>query len=92
VALGRAFYGESMFSRADDGSKIALHYLCRQLAAWKFELMDCQISSPHLTTLGAVELPREAFLARLRHALALPGRPGRWRFDLDVPAAGEHLP
>jgi leucyl/phenylalanyl-tRNA--protein transferase len=52
--------------------------------------MDCQISSPHLATLGAVELPREEFLARLRGAVAQPGPTGRWRFDIDVPAPGEH--
>lgn len=92
VSLGRAFYGESMFSRIDDGSKIALHYLCRQLRAWDFELMDCQISSPHLATLGAVEIPREQFLGRLRAAVAQPAPTGRWRFDIEVPAPQEHLP
>jgi len=91
VRLGRAFFGESMFSRIDDGSKIALHWLCRQLREWDFELMDCQISSPHLATLGAIELPREEFLERLRGAVAQPGPTGRWRFDLDVPARAEHL-
>ena len=91
VALGRAFYGESMFSAIDDGSKIALHYLCRQLAAWEFPLLDCQIASPHLATLGAVELPREQFLAVLREAVAQPG-PAQWRFDIDAPAAPAHLP
>jgi len=91
VALGRAFYGESMFSAADDGSKLAMHYLCRQLAAWDFALMDCQIASPHLATLGAVELPRERFLAVLREAVARNG-PARWQFDLEVPAAPAHLP
>jgi len=92
VSLGRAFYGESMFSRIDDGSKIALHYLCRQLRAWDFELMDCQISSPHLATLGAVEIPREQFLGRLRAAVAQPAPTGRWRFDVEVPEPKEHLP
>jgi leucyl/phenylalanyl-tRNA---protein transferase len=91
VSLGRAFYGESMFSRIDDGSKIALYYLCRQLRDWDFELMDCQISSPHLATLGAIELSREEFLTRLRGAVAQPGPTGRWRFDLEVPAAAAHL-
>jgi len=90
VSLGRMFYGESMFSRADDGSKIALHYLCRQLAHWRFELLDCQIASPHLATLGAVEVPRERFLARLRDCAVAPGRTGRWRFDIEVPSAREH--
>ena len=91
VSLGRAFYGESMFSRADDGSKIAMYWLCRQLREWDFELMDCQISSPHLATLGAVELPREEFLGRLRGAVAQPGPTGRWRFDIDVPMSAAHL-
>jgi leucyl/phenylalanyl-tRNA--protein transferase len=50
------------------------------------------MSSPHLTSLGAIEVPREDFLERLRDAVALPGRPGRWRFDLDVPQAAAHLP
>jgi leucyl/phenylalanyl-tRNA--protein transferase len=92
VALGQVFYGESMFSRIDDGSKIALHYLCRQLHAWNFALMDCQIASPHLTSLGAVELPRERFLTLLRDAVTQPGRPGRWRFDLAVPTDAAHMP
>jgi leucyl/phenylalanyl-tRNA---protein transferase len=92
VSIGRAFYGESMFSRIDDGSKIALHYLCGQLRRWEFELMDCQISSPHLVTLGATELPRERFLALLRAAVAQPGPTGRWRFDIDVPPPGDHAP
>lgn len=91
VALGRAFYGESMFSAMDDGSKIALHYLCRQLAAWQFALLDCQIASPHLATLGAVEMPRERFLAVLQEAVAEDG-PARWCFDIEVPSSAEHLP
>jgi leucyl/phenylalanyl-tRNA---protein transferase len=92
VSLGRVFYGESMFSRADDASKIALCYLCRQLRAWAYELLDCQIASAHLATLGAVEVPRERFLALVRNAVAQPGQGGRWRFDLPVPSAPEHLP
>jgi leucyl/phenylalanyl-tRNA--protein transferase len=91
VSLGRAFYGESMFSRMDDGSKVALHWLCRQLREWDFELMDCQIASPHLATLGAVELSRHEFLARLRGAVAQPAPTGRWRFDIDVPAPAGHV-
>ena len=91
VALGRAFYGESMFSGVDDGSKIAMHYLCRQLAAWDFPLMDCQVASPHLATLGATDWPRERFLAVLREAVAQNGPP-RWQFEIDVPASPEHLP
>jgi leucyl/phenylalanyl-tRNA--protein transferase len=91
VGLGRAFFGESMFSAMDDGSKIALYYLCRQLAAWEFPLMDCQIASPHLATLGATELPRDDFLTRVREAVAQNGPP-RWQFEIDVPADRGHLP
>lgn len=91
VALGRVFYGESMFSSVDDGSKIALYYLCRQLTAWDFALLDCQIASQHLATLGATDIPRERFLALLHEAVGHKG-PARWQFDIDVPAAAEHLP
>jgi leucyl/phenylalanyl-tRNA---protein transferase len=91
VSLGRVFYGESMFSQATDGSKIAMHHLCRQLAAWDFALMDCQISSAHLATLGASEVPRERFLAILREAVAGAG-PAQWAFDGTVPSSPEHLP
>lgn len=92
VSLGRMFYGESMFSRIPDGSKLALYWLCRQLAAWDFELLDCQVASQHLATLGAREMPRSEFLARVRPAVAQPGRAGRWSFSLDVPHAAGALP
>lgn len=92
VALGRAFFGESMFSRIEDGSKIALHYLCKQIAAWGYELLDCQVCSPHLVTLGAIELPREEFLVQLRRAVTTDGNPGRWDFGIEVPSDAMHLP
>jgi leucyl/phenylalanyl-tRNA--protein transferase len=92
VALGSVFFGESMFSHADDGSKIALWWLCQQLQSWDFKLIDCQISSPHLLSLGAVELPREQFLRLQRPAANEPGRRGHWHFELEVPAAPAHLP
>ena len=87
VAIGGAFFGESMFSRETDCSKLALYWLCRQLHAWGFELVDCQIASSHLKTLGATEIPRERFLTRLRSAAQLAGRAGRWRYEIDVPTA-----
>ena len=92
VALGRIFFGESMFSRADDGSKIGFHFLCRQLQEWRFELIDCQISSAHLATLGAREIRRSEFLERMRKGVTLPGNPGTWRFDIAVPDLPRHLP
>ena len=52
VSIGRAFFGESMFSAETDGSKIALHWLCRQLVAWNFALIDCQVTTAHLPLNG----------------------------------------
>ena len=92
VTLGRAFFGESMFSRVDDASKIILHFLCRQLMAWDYELLDCQVSSPHLLRLGACELSRDTFLQTLRRATTANGVAGRWTFDIPVPHAAEHMP
>ncbi|MBK5281506.1 MAG: leucyl/phenylalanyl-tRNA--protein transferase [Nitrospiraceae bacterium] len=83
VALGGAFFAESMFSRVTDASKVALVSLVRQFQAWGFRLMDCQQSSPHITALGAQSIPRRDFLDHLAAALELPNRLGRWRFDCD---------
>jgi leucyl/phenylalanyl-tRNA--protein transferase len=92
VSLGQAYFGESMFSRIPDASKIGLYHLCRQLAAWRFALIDCQIASSHLQRLGAKEISRERFLGELRRAVAAPGRIGTWRFENEVPSSREHLP
>lgn len=91
VALGRVFFGESMFSHADNGSKIALVWLSRQLAAWGFDMIDCQVGSSHLRSMGAVEIPRETFIQRLNRATH--GRaPQRWRPTLDLPCSAAHMP
>lgn len=81
VSIGTVFCGESMFSAAPDASKVAFHALQRQLAAWQFNLIDCQIINPHLASLAVTEIPREAFLQELDHAVQQPTRRGRWRFD-----------
>ncbi len=78
IAIGRAFFGESMFSRVTDASKIALAHLCRQLADWDFGLIDCQMRTDHLLRMGAVELPRADFLQLLDRFCPLPGRQCRW--------------
>jgi leucyl/phenylalanyl-tRNA--protein transferase len=93
VALGSAFFGESMFSSATDASKVALVQLVRQLALWGFDFVDCQLPSTHLSSLGAEEIRRGEFLERLERALARPGRAGHWRFEAD-PAilTGSHPP
>ena len=69
VAIGRVFFGESMFSRAADASKVALAHLC----TLGFELIDCQIPNPHLARLGAVEMDRRRFLALLDELCEAPG-------------------
>jgi leucyl/phenylalanyl-tRNA---protein transferase len=68
VSLGRAFFGESMFSRATDASKIALAALVAQMRLKGFTLLDCQFLTPHLATMGAVEISRKAYLNLLSAA------------------------
>jgi len=79
VALGGAFFGESMFHRERDASKVALVALVRRLAAHGFAFLDCQVETAHLLRMGAGSVPRERFLAELARALERPGRPGSWR-------------
>lgn len=81
VAIGRMFYGESMFSRMADASKVALVRLARQLQRWEFGLIDCQMETAHLASLGAHTLPRAAFTTRLAELVNLPHHPGPWHFD-----------
>ena len=78
VAVGRMFYGESMFSRATDASKVALHGLVRNLIALRFPMIDCQMRTPLLASLGAREIPRRAFLRRLEALVNYPASPGHW--------------
>lgn len=85
VALGRMFFGESMFSRRPDASKVALVTLARQLDRWGFELVDCQMSTPHLASLGARETPRAEFLRHVGRLVRLPAVPAPWVLDRDLP-------
>jgi leucyl/phenylalanyl-tRNA--protein transferase len=78
LAVGTAFFGESMFSRKVDASKIALLALCRQLEDWSYGLLDCQVSNPHLLRMGAIEIPRQSFIEQLRELIVNPGPPGLW--------------
>jgi leucyl/phenylalanyl-tRNA--protein transferase len=84
VALGTLFFGESMFARATDASKVALVELVHQLKRWGFTLIDCQVSTAHLARLGAEEIRRHEFLRHLDAALAATDRRGTWRFDSDL--------
>jgi leucyl/phenylalanyl-tRNA--protein transferase len=84
VALGRMFYGESMFTRAADASKIALVHLARQLERWGFGLIDCQVHTPHLARMGGREMPRDAFMRKLRELVNYPQITGAWVLDDDL--------
>ena len=81
VSLGSAFFGESMFMRVSNASKVAFVRLVQQLKAWKFELVDCQVKTQHLLGFGAQEIPRKLFLEQLKRTLKHPTRKGKWRFD-----------
>jgi leucyl/phenylalanyl-tRNA---protein transferase len=81
VSLGGAFFGESMFTLRPDASKVALVTLVRQLAAWGFDFLDCQVHTPHLEKLGARGWPRTAFLRALRDTLRRETRRGRWQLE-----------
>ena len=78
VAIGRMFYGESMFSSATDASKVALVGLVRALVARGFPLIDCQMKTPLLASLGGREIPRAAFLRALAALVNYAESPGKW--------------
>jgi leucyl/phenylalanyl-tRNA--protein transferase len=84
VALGRVFFGESMFSRRSDASKVALVHLARQLRRWEFPLIDCQMSTAHLASLGGRTVPRREFLRVVQAQVHAPSRPAPWRLDGDL--------
>lgn len=84
VALGRAFFGESMFTRRPDASKIALAHLARQLERWGYGLIDCQMTTAHLARLGAREIARGEFVRKLRELVNYPQGGRKWRFDNDL--------
>lgn len=81
VAQGRMFFGESMFSRASDASKIALVHLVKQLERWGFRMIDCQMKTAHLASLGGREIPRNEFSQRLKELVNYPERVEKWCFD-----------
>ncbi len=83
VALGRMFYGESMFSRATDASKVALVALVETLRARGFPLIDCQMRTPLLASLGAREIPRRTFLRRVAALVNYAEPAGNWRSEED---------
>jgi leucyl/phenylalanyl-tRNA---protein transferase len=78
VALGKIFYGESMFSRVSDASKVALKFLCDELIRREFALIDCQMATPHLLSLGAKLIPRKEFIDAVGVYAQPPDMAGAW--------------
>ncbi len=83
VAIGRVFYGESMFSRVSDASKVALVALTKQLQQWQFAVIDCQMHTEHLMSLGAQDISRTDFLNLLRVHCGQESRVGLWQFEVE---------
>ncbi|GAB5538290.1 MAG: leucyl/phenylalanyl-tRNA--protein transferase [Salibacteraceae bacterium] len=78
LSLGKAFFGESMFSKETDASKAAFYYLHAFIVQQNFHFVDCQLHNDHLASLGAYEVPREQYLSELKSALAYPDIIGKW--------------
>lgn len=78
IALGRAFFGESMFSLQSDASKVCLVHLARYLDSREFAVIDCQMTTPHLLSMGAAEMQRSAFCAQLERLVDAGDPPGSW--------------
>jgi len=82
VSLGAVFFGESMFAKAPDASKIAFATLLGNLVHWGFAMVDCQVYTDHLDRFGAEEWPRDVFLEVLEKCAGVPTRRGPWKLDL----------
>ena len=87
VAVGRMFFAESMFSDRTGASKVALSALAARLSAWGWPLVDAQMETPHLRSLGGEAWPRERFLDAISALVAAPGCPGSWQRSFGVLAA-----
>ena len=83
LAIGKVFYGESMFTEVTDASKVAFVALVHQLERWGYSLIDCQVQTEHLESLGAAMIQRKEFTAILDSACSQPGHKLPWSFDLD---------
>lgn len=81
VCIGRMFYGESMFSHKTDASKIALAHLVAQLKHWNFGMLDCQMNTAHLASMGAREITRKEFIGRLKELIHYPKIATPWHIN-----------
>ncbi len=84
ISIGQVFFGESMFSRESDASKLAFCFLVTQLKNWDYKLIDCQVYSEHLGTLGARIIPREVFILLLAKHCVRNQKIGPWKFDISA--------
>jgi len=83
LAIGSMFFGESMFSRQTDASKMALVALCRQLTAWGYGMLDCQVGNPHLFSMGAEEISGRTFENALAQLTEQDREPGSWALQVE---------
>ncbi|MDL2286311.1 leucyl/phenylalanyl-tRNA--protein transferase [Desulfococcaceae bacterium OttesenSCG-928-F15] len=90
VSLGKAFFGESMFSRLPNASRVALVALARQLDLWQFDFIDCQMKTEHLASMGATGIRRSDFLEGLEKSLVYPTKTGPWSLDFSHPSRFLH--
>lgn len=88
LALGRCFFGESMFSTQTNASKILMVHIARQLDHWGYTLMDCQVESDHLLTMGARVIPRQEFLDILKANVQATPEQASWQMQWQWPAQG----
>jgi len=82
LSLGHAFFGESMFTRKTDASKVALASLVEQLKKWQFDFIDSQVSSEHMASLGATDISRSQFIKELQQTLKFSTKKGKWQVDI----------
>jgi len=80
IFMGKCFFGESMFAKKTDASKVAFASLVTQMKDWGVDMIDCQVTSDHLLSLGAHEIPRQEFLQRLKFAIQRQTPPKKWSF------------
>lgn len=78
LSIGSAFFGESMFHKETDASKVAFYHLVQKIKEWNFTLLDCQISNPHLISLGGINVSRSDYMEMLKEALKHETQKGLW--------------
>ena len=85
IAIGKVFFGESMFSNQSDASKVAFVFLNKQLEKWNYHLVDCQVYTPHLESLGASMIPRTTFIELLNQYAIDSHNHSKWTIDKNLP-------